>query len=336
VSSAVSRTWNAIRDQFTKEAAHLQLVHIPEPGAAALRPRDSYLRLSLSELFLADERKWGTDRLPAVQVSARLQFGGPRQQTFTTLVQPTVTTGRGVFEDCAITHWVPYYGQAIELEAALYQIDGKNNLLTAIQIVSDFASLVTPPVSAVLAVADKVASGIEKITKANAADPALVLHKALTEPAAGWIAVVRATEDKLPAAELHVDGQGRLCRNGVRLTGFDYMVLHVQSLHERDDWWTPDLDEAVRLAAVARAQGRPEYDRLREEALALVLSSPDLTPPQRRQAAVAVKEELDLAGVGAVADGGMTVAEIIARHGLPSRQQVEHLTLADLIAYDPR
>jgi len=163
---------------------------------------------------------------------------------------------------------------------------------------------VTPPLSAVLPVVDKVASGIEKVIEANASDPALALHGTLAAPGAGvgvpnelkpgWLAVVRATEDELPASQLHLSDHGRLCRAGKRLTGFDYLVLWIEGRSNRDDWRTPDLDQAIAAAVYARDLGRSEeYERLREDALSKIYFSADLTPPQRRQVAKAVKEELD-------------------------------------------
>jgi hypothetical protein len=330
---AAGKLWNAIRDQFTKEAGHLQLVHVPEPGTAGLVPNDSYLRLTLSELFLAKEKTWGTDRVPAVQASARLLFGRPPQRTFTTLVQPPAGSGSGVFEDYLLTEWLPYRGQPVELEAALHAILGENKLLTAVEIVADFASLLTPPISAALDIAGKVGAGIEKIIEANQASPVLVLHATLTAPAPGWLAVVRATDDELPAAQLHVNDAGRLCRNGSRLTGHDFLVLRMEGCQERADWRTPDLDAAIAAALYSRDLGhQDEYEHLRAEALGKIYYSPDFTPSQRRQLAAAVKDELDLQQVGAVADGGMTVADIVARRGLPARDEVAYLSLSDLLS----
>ncbi len=341
--NAISKLWTRIRSTVDADAGHLHRLFFPQAGAVAMTPNDSYLRVWLSELFLAKERAWGTDRIPAVQASVRLLFGGPRPRTFATLAQPKVTAGHGVSEDYQLTELLPYRGQSVEVQAGLYEILGTNNLLTALAIVTDFASLVTPPVSAVLAVVDKVASGIEKVIEANAADPVLALYGTLAAPGAGpgvpqelkpgWLAVVRAAEDELPAAALHLNDEGRLCRDGKRLTGFDYLVLRIEGRRERDDWRTSDLDLAVSSAVYARDLGRAEeYQRLRAEALSKIYLSADLTPPQRRQVAKAVQEELDATGPGAVAVGDMTLGAIVARHGLPSRQQVAHLTLADLLS----
>lgn len=215
----------------------------------------------------------GRGAFPGVQISVRLLFGGLSPQTFATLVRPTVTSGHGIFEDYQLTELLPYRGQSVELQAGLYEIIGANHLRIAIDIVSNFASLVTPPVSAALAVVDKVADGIEKVIEANAADPTLSMQGTLAAPGGGltnelkpgWLAVVWATEAELPKAELHLNN-GRLCRNGERLTGFDYLVLRVGGRQTRDDWRTPDLDRAISEALYAKDLGRSdEYERLASE-----------------------------------------------------------------------
>ena len=45
-----------------------------------------------------------------------------------------------------------------------------------------------------------------------------------------------------------------------------------------------------------------------------------------------VAEELGSAAPGAIAPGETTVAAIVARRGLPSRREVEHLTIGELLA----
>ncbi len=334
----VGRLWNRVRGQVAARADHLHIKFFPQDGGATMTPDDSYLRVWLSELFLADQVAWGVERSPAVQASVRLRFGGVTQKTFVTLVK--LPAANGVFNDYELTELLPYRGHSVELQAALYQILGKNNLGTAIDILAGFASLVTPPVSTALAIVDQVASGVEKIIEANAAEPTLCLQGTLAAPGGGlgnelrpgWLAVVNATEAQLPIAELELT-DGRLQRSGSRLTGFDYLVLRVEGRRERDDWRTPDLDEAISQAERAKDLGNEaEYGRQRANALSLIFGSPDLTPPQRRQLAQAVKEELDDTGPGAVAAGELTAAAIVGRRGLPSRARVEHLTLAELLA----
>ena len=338
--SAATSLWTRVRRQFDAQAGHQHRLFFPQQDAAPLTPNDSYVRIWLSELFLAKEVAWGTERSPAVHASVRLLFGGVSPQTFVTLAQPPAPSRSGVCEDYQLTGLLPYRGASVELQASLYEILGKNNLRTAVDILTSFASLVTPPVSTALTIVDLVASGVEKIIEANAADPVLVLQGTLAAPGGGlanelrpgWLAVVRATEDELPVSELRIAG-GRLYRGMSRLTGFDYLVLHVEGRKERDDWRSPDLDQAISAAAYARALGRAdEYERLRADALAKIFFSPDFTPAQRNQVAQAVKEELGSAEPGAAAQGDLTVAAIVARRGLPSRAQVSHLTLGDLLS----
>jgi hypothetical protein len=335
--NGVARLWNRVRGQVASSANHLQIKFFPQEDGVTMTPDDSYLRIWLSELFLADKVAWGVERSPAVQASVRLRFGGVTQKTFVTLVKPPAVNG--VFNDYELTELLPYRGHSVELQAALYQILGQHNLGTAIDILTSFASLVTPPLSTALAIVDQVASGIDKIIEANAEEPTLCLQGTLAAPGAGlsnelrpgWLAVVNATEKQVPGAELVIE-DGRLRRNGSRLTGFDYLVLRVEGRRERDDWRTPDLDEAINQAARAKDLGyAAEYDRQRTNALSLIYLSPDLTPPQRKQLAQAVKEELGDTGPRAAAVGELTAAAIVSR-GLPSRAEVEHLTLADLLA----
>ena len=88
-----------------------------------------------------------------------------------------------------------------------------------------------------------------------------------------------------------------------------------------------------RLPTSANDVGRAdEFKRHREDALSTVWFSADFTPGDRKQIAKLVYEELDDPAAGAAATGEPTVACIVARRGLPSREDVADLTLADLMS----
>jgi hypothetical protein len=325
--------------QVYRQAEHPQLVVFEEHDAAKLVADKSYVRVWLSDFWLAADRLWTFGRNPVVKASAQVLFGkldkrAPgttvlEKQTFAVLVKPDA--GPGIFNDYLVTEWLPYQGQPVELDAALYSVLGKNRLLPAIEILSEFSLLVTPPVSAALAVADRVATGIEKVIRTNGADPRLRLHTRVTAP--GWVVAVDAPAHKLPPAELSVNDAGQFCRNGQQVTGCNYLVLRVESCRERTDWRTPDLDLVIAAALNARDNdAAKDYERLYTEALSKVYLSPDFTSRQRKKVAKVVKEELDDISHGAVGAGGVTLAEIVARRGLPSDSEVEFLTLDELIA----
>lgn len=303
-----------------------------------MTPNDSYLRIWLSELFLARQTSWGSDRSPAVRAEIGLALGDDGPRMFARLVRPTVTSAHGVFEDFDLTGLMPYRGGNIDIKAELHQILRKNHLTTALDVVSGFSTLLTP-LSAALAIADQVTTSIDKIIKANAQDPVLSVQRTQAEPGdgssndlrPGYLAVVRATEGELPVKELHID-HGRLCRNGDRLTGFDYLVLRVEGRQERNDWRVPDLNEAIEKAVVAKATGRSaEYETFRAAAITMAMTSASLTPSDQRRIAKGLQEELDAAVPGAAGEGEMTLATIVER-GLPSRDSIEYLTLADLLS----
>lgn len=337
VSDAIAGLWRRVRGQVTEDAGHLHSEFFPQDDGVVMTPDDSYLRLWLSELFLARQTSWARDRSPAVRAEIGLALDGREPKTFTRLVRPDVTAAHGVFEDFDLTGLLPYGGGTVRVKAELHQILRKNHLATAIDVVTAFSSLLTP-LSAALAVADKVTAGINTIIEANAQDPVLSVERTQVAPGGGgandlrpgYLAVVRATEDELPVTELSIEG-GKLCRNGVRLTGFDYLVLRVEGRTERDDWRIPDLDAAIKDALVAKAMSRSdEYERSRVTAVTMALSSASLTPPDRKRVAKAVQEELDAAVPGAAAEGDLTLAGVAAR-GLPSRDSVEYLSLTDLL-----
>lgn len=335
------RAWRGLRGQVYRQAERPQAVFIPEPGAAKLAADKSYVRLWLSEFGLATERSWTFDRKPVVKASVQVLFGKPDKQTpgavsldkqeFAILLRPDA--GRGVLKSYPITEWLPYRGQAVELGAELFSVSGKSRLLTAIDILSEFASLVTPPISAALAIADRVAAGIERVIKANGTEPTLQLHDTFSAREPGWLVVVDAQENRLPPAELGLNGAGQLCRNGKRLTGCNYLVLRVESCREREDWLTPDLDTLITEALNARDNegAKKKYEWLRAQALTKVYLSPDFTTSQRRKLAKVVKEELDDTSYGAVGTGRATLAAIVGRRGLPSDDEVAFLTLDELI-----
>ena len=336
MNRTVRRLWAPV----FKKSTQLRRKDFPDPAPVTMTPDDSYLRVSVSQLFLAQQRSWGGDRIPAVQASVKMLFGGAHQppRTLTRLIRPEVTADHAAITNYGLTDWLPYLGQAVEIKADLYQIVGKNNLLAAIDVVSEFASLIpVPGVSSALTVADKVAHGINKVVEANAAQTVLEVHDTFatgtpTPVQPGSIAIVRTPAKELLAESLALDEHGQLCKDGQPLTGYDYLVLRIDACQERPDWQTPDIDNAIKAARSAQARGKTkEYKSLANLAITKIWESPDFTTQHQMRLAKTLETDFELAKPGSVADGDLTLKGVVDRIGLPSRAEVAGLTLENLL-----
>lgn len=83
MGDAIGRLWVWLRGHVAADAGHLHSQLFPQEDAVAMTPNDSYLRVWLSELFLARQTAWGNDRSPAVQAMIRMPFAG-----FSSLLTP--------------------------------------------------------------------------------------------------------------------------------------------------------------------------------------------------------------------------------------------------------
>lgn len=342
--------WERIKGWVASNADQYVAAFLPdgEPGPdTALVPWRSYFRLWLSDMFLARDREWFTNRYPAVHASVSLAFSGGRA-TFTRVARPPEQMlGPGVRTGYPLSELMPYPGGVVEIEAGLLSIRGEPGLGLALDILGDFASLVAAPLGGALDIAGKITSGVEKLIAAGA-DVSLGYHQGFTAGGAsgtsagnvlgpGHIAVVLAGAADVPSADLSVV-DGRLHRIGRPLTDYDYMVLRIEGRRERDDWRFPDLDRLIARAIEAQVMGKvDEYEALRSEALAKVVTSPDLTVPDRRRVAQAIQEELgdaESTGLGARGKDIPGLDAIMQRRAIPlqAAAALPPVTLQELLA----
>ena len=81
-------------------------------------PQQDYLRIWLSDMFLARDRAWFRDRHPAVHASVRLTFANWPGLEFTAVARPPEgMLGPGERRDYPLTPLIPYSGGVVELEA---------------------------------------------------------------------------------------------------------------------------------------------------------------------------------------------------------------------------
>lgn len=337
------RMWQLVREWFDKEAGHVTVAFLPDTGVTPIAPNQGYLRLWLSEGFLAKETSWSNKHFPVLHGGASLRFLGG-EATFTTFERPPDAWKiPGAQLDFPITPLLPFGGGTVEVEAALYQATTGGPISTAVELLGGVAKLIGPPLATAANIADKVSDGLSAVLKATGDQPVLGVHYAMVSDGgigapvrSGHVAVIANDGKPLPGEPVIVAGRLHLTGAGgtVRPTGVDYLVVRVECRTERDDWRFPELDELVREAGAAIARGKTDvFKDLRGEIIARAFGSADLVPGDRQRVALLLKNELDkLQEFGIVAARDFSLAE--AAHRLPSRddERLSGLTLEKLLA----
>jgi hypothetical protein len=337
--------WHRITGWFHANAEHVTVEFLPDPESAPLAAHEGYLRLWLSEGFVAQARNWGARQFPALHGGASLSFLGSERTPFTTFTRPPgAWQVPGAQLDFPITPLLPWGGGIVEVEAALYEASTESPLGTALDLLGGLVSLIGPPLATAATIAGKVSEGLDTVLAASGAQPILGVHLSMVAPGgvgnvlrAGHLAVIGTPRDSLEGALSISDG--RLRRDGAQLSGVDYLVLRVECRTERDDWRFPELDRLVLTAGEAYIHGRHEvFKACRTEAIVAAWNSADLTPNDRKRVAKFVAEEIDaVAELGAV-PGPRRALEFAAAERLPGADAIElrDLRLGDLLVSSTR
>lgn len=318
--------WNTVRSWVDKNADHYVYARIPwertdtQGSDEGLEPGNSYFRLWLSEMFLNKSVAWGKEWFPAVLSEVKLQFGGTNGITFSHVVRPPEQQlGQGVRLNYQLTELIPFNGGTVEQQAALLALPGANYLGVAIQVLQQFSSLVSAPLSQTLSIAQKVAVGAQDLFSATQGRVHLGLHDTYVAPGsanpnvlrAGYVAVILATAQQIDPKGLSVKGGRLYYRTAVDaepepLTGYDYMLFLIEGRKERDDWRLKNIDEPMQQAISALLAGETDKAKaLKTTALTMAYQSPDLAVRDRRRVVMAIEAELaeiGASGQGAVGD----------------------------------
>ncbi len=319
------------------------------PRGEPLEPQGSYLRIWLSDMFLARDRDWFANRYPSVHAGVRLRFG-EEQVTFTTVARPPEEMlGPGVSQNFALTPLLPYHGGTVELSAGLTVLKGTNALAAGLDVLHNFSTLIGPPLSQSLGVAEMVTGGIAKLIDAAQGQVALSLSNTFAAIGGGadnvltpghW-AIVRATEERVPPASLRVLNDRLHVADGENvhpLVGYDYMLLRIEGRIERDDWRFANFEDLINKAKRAHfADDEQGFRVYRGAALAEALTSPDLTQTDRQRVARAIADDLDATLSAPLRIAGEALPDldaIVARYA-PSTEEILEtgaLTLNQLLS----
>jgi hypothetical protein len=329
--------WDRIHDWWGRNAAHstAELLETGDGGGSPIRPEKDYLRVWLSDMFLARDRAWFRDRHPAVHASVRLTFANRPGLEFTAVAAPPDgMLGPGERRDYPLTPLIPYSGGVVEVEAGLSALQGGSELGAAIDVLQGFSKLLVPPLEQVLDVVEMVSGGIDRLVAAGADGVVLGTHAGFRSASAhnddaapdddhgvlrsGYLAVVNAPPEAIGGPLVVHKGQLGLTRDArfSRLTGFDYMLFRIERRGDRDDWRFADLEALKNQAIRTMLTGPPgHYEAFRDALYARVLESPDLTVADRTRAVTALRDELEkyeTAGRGAAPLQLPSIGDILA------------------------
>ena len=285
-------------------------VFFTQPGAgvggdAPIVADRSYLRLWLVEMKLAKSRDWFKDYQPAVHTTSTLQFAD-RTVELTRVAAPDKTAfvgDRAVLRNYPLLDLIPFRGGTLELDAALIAVKGDDHLAKAISAVSGFADLVSAPLSAALAIADKVKQSADLLFDDDG-KVELAYHNqyggggGANTLVPGYIAVVLADASATDWSQLFVRDDELWWGNGNdvgRVTKHDYMLLRVESLASRDDLHHfTDIARLREQTISAFLKGNDEEGETSFRlAMASIASHPDLINSDRRAVIKSLRDELN-------------------------------------------
>lgn len=286
-------------------AVRYAMVPLSDPDTAdsdPYVPNDSYFRIWVADGYLARRRHLGTNQLPTVHAGVSLRYAGRPEAEFAAIAGPDqASQGAGSQTDFALTELLPYSGGTVEVEAGLIPLKGDNVIRSGLNLLRDVGGLVTPPVSAALDVATKVASGVVSFLEATQPTVQLGFHRTYASAgggganvfAPGYVAVLNIDATKLKGSTLNTV-EGTLCLDGHPVTDIDYLLLRFEKRQYRDDWRFPNVMDLRRQAINARTNGdSPTYSVLKGSAINALLTSDDLTPTDQVRAASALSREFE-------------------------------------------
>lgn len=301
-------TLKNLRDRDTNKLVYFRLDAdhtsraIPE---GAVQSGRHYLRLRLVEMHLKKRVEWFQAWYPAVHSLVRFDFGSQRIEVPFIADATRLTTSRSGAEDIVarnfmLTPAVPFNGGTVDFDAGLMAMQGQNYLGAVIKTLGNFASMMAvPQLSAVLNVAQPLATGIQDLFGAAGQHLHLGLHEsfAAEELVPGYFCVIRATEAEVDRSQLWVvDDQlriGRTAQQSVPFEEYDHMLFRLEAFEQRDDWESlTDIYQPFRDARRALK----DLEEKRAEfylgtALVCALEAPELTSADRRRVVASLKEQ---------------------------------------------
>ncbi len=272
----------------------------PSTGSHPIEAGQDYFRIWLNEMWLGDDRHWLRDVYPVVHSMVTLNYGaqtvelpyvaGPLNMKGVSL--PNL--GKTISLNHKLTTLLPFNGGTVEFEAGLLAIPGKDVVGSLLKVLGDFASLiVVPQLSGAIPVAEKVSSGLQEIVNPSQGSLHLGLHQTFAgkggprQLTPGYHMVIQAQSGSIDTKKLWVVNDrlqyGTSAADSSPLSGYDYMLLQIETTSERDDWGSFTSVETPFNAAIQALSLHDESTAQvhLQTAKMVALTSPDLTQVDR-------------------------------------------------------
>jgi hypothetical protein len=317
----------------------------PPMSAAPMKSGEHYFRITLAEMFLKNSRAWFTNYSPAVYSVVKLTFGS-QEEAVSHIAGPSnlqdlkaASLNKGVTINYSLTPLIPFNGGDVEIEAGLVAVPGSNDVKRLLKVLTDFSkTLAVPQLSVALTFAQPLSDGIMDLVGANDNQLVLRLHDTFSQGGGfrpGYLALIGALDKELKVEQMWVKGDrlyyGATSDEAVALTGYDYALLRVDSVDERDDYHalsSIDTPYQSAISALSDAVLEPdpqkkkdkmtEAERLLAAAKVAAFKSSELTfKAGRRQVIQALQKGFDeakalLAGGAAGQDVAGTLKKAMA------------------------
>lgn len=281
----------------------------------------TYFQISLVEMFLKKQVRFGQSWFPAAHSLIECTFGSQRVEIpyvadTSKLFTQQQGTGDVVARNFSLSPRMPFNGGQVRLVAGLFAMQGQNYLNNVISMMSDFAGLLTvPQLSTALEVARPLANGLQTLFGGQNGAMHLGYHDAFigadeadefaedgpsgtsTLLREGYIAVIRAPASSINTNRFFV--KNSLLQHGKSLSNcrpyqqHDHMLLHLNFRTERDDWDQLDsIQDPYRKALEALRDFEEEKAEAQiRVAIVAALQSPDLTRADRYRVVRLIKDD---------------------------------------------
>lgn len=238
-----------------------------------------YVRVWVSRMMLGNDTSWFQQLYPAVYSVTTLGYGD-QYQDLTNLAGPKqlgdlkpTSLNRSLRLDTTMTGLLPFRGGTLQLNCGLAQMPGNNIIGNFLDTIGEFArQLAQPQVSTGIAIAGKIALGVQSLMGVSKATLKLYYQQTFTGLAgpqalkSGFIFLSDKKSGDIEDEQLWVIGGepriGATASASEVIQGQNYLLLRIEVSADRDDWdQIRAIEGPLQKALDAKISGKPDDAR---------------------------------------------------------------------------